>query len=191
MKRHQMVAATLALAILPAMAAAQQDSSRRTTTERGGAVSRGGRGGQRGNMGLSSDQLTQFQQSLSDMGCYRGTADGIMGPQTRQAIACARQKNNLQGNNMNELFRSMSLDMTVQDSMGMDVMGSSSRGRRGGNDPEHRMRDTTGGAGGSATADSGTSGRRGNAGTRGRGGNNGNAGRRAGRDSGATRPPRP
>src|SRR5215208_1120897 len=131
MYRNRMVVAALALAIVPAVAVAQQDSSRRTTSERGGSVSRSGRG-HGGNMGLNSSQLTQFQQSLSDMGCYQGTADGIMGPQTRRAIACARQKNNLQGNNMNELFRSMNLDMTVQDSMGMDVMGSSGRGRRGG-----------------------------------------------------------
>ncbi|HKG91116.1 MAG TPA: peptidoglycan-binding domain-containing protein [Gemmatimonadaceae bacterium] len=199
MNRNQMMVAALALVILPGVASAQTDTgqrSRRTTTERGGSVTRGGRG-QGSNMGLSGDQMTQFQQSLSDMGCYRGSVDGMMGPQTRQAVACARQRNNLQGNNMNELFRSMNLDMTVQDSMGMDVMGSSGRGRRGGG---NRMRDTSGGAGGSEMSDSGATNRRGGAANRGRSGNAGragnagtagNSGRRTGRDSGGTRPPRP
>src|SRR5919199_3294541 len=71
----------------------------RTQSESRGAVA----GGMGGNMGLEQDQVRQLQQALADDGCYTGRVDGIVGRMTRRAIACARRKNGVQGNNMNEL----------------------------------------------------------------------------------------
>jgi hypothetical protein len=205
MKTNRLVVAAIALAVLPALGAAQTDTGQ---AQRGGAGRRGGgagaqgsaRGNMGGNMGLTSDQITQLQQSLSDMGCYRGSVDGVMGPQTRRGLSCARRQKNIEGNNANELFRAMNLDITVEDSMGMGgVMrsGASGREQRSGSTGERTgedraVRDTSGGAGGSQTADSAAGNRRQGAASRGRSGAAGNnAGRRGGRDSaGAARPPR-
>lgn len=96
----------------------------RTRTSGGEVAMRGG---------LSRSQVEQLQQALRSDGCDPGAADGIMGPRTRQAIACSRQKHNLTGNNTNELLRALNLDFTVNDSTGMGGMM-----RNGG-----RMRDTT------------------------------------------------
>ena len=59
-------------------------------------------------MGLTRDQVMQLQTALSGAGCDAGTADGIIGPKTRRAMACARQKNNVTTNA--ELYRSLNLD---------------------------------------------------------------------------------
>ncbi|HVE79091.1 MAG TPA: peptidoglycan-binding domain-containing protein [Gemmatimonadaceae bacterium] len=139
--RRQTIA-VLALALVPAMAAAQQDSTRsggqsggqssadrqrgnddqptmaqdssarrgRTRGEAAGSLTRGGRGGRGGNMGLDRDQVEQLQQALADQGCDPGTVDGLMGPRTRRAIACARQQLNVGGNDMNELYQRLNLN---------------------------------------------------------------------------------
>jgi len=113
MKRMTM--AVLALIALPALAAAQdttrqQVDSGRTNMQRQaqGTARASGRRGGRGNMGLSHDQVTQLQTALSGAGCDAGTADGILGPKTRRAMACARQKNSVTTNA--ELYRSLNLD---------------------------------------------------------------------------------
>ena len=113
MKRMTM--AVLALIALPALAAAQdttrqQVDSGRTNMQRQaqGTARASGRRGGRGNMGLSHDQVTQLQTALSGAGCDAGTADGILGPKTRRAMACARKKNNVTTNA--ELYRSLNLD---------------------------------------------------------------------------------
>ena len=180
----RLAVATIALVMLPALGAAQTDTGQ---AQRGGAGRRGGagaQGGARGNMGLTSDQITQLQQSLSEMGCYRGRVDGLMGPRTRQGLSCARRQKNLQGNNANELFRSMNLDFTVEDSMGM---GGVMRSGASGNAQRNRaQRDTSG----SQPSDSARADRRQGGENRGRGNAAGNTpGRRGGRDSTA-RPPR-
>lgn len=114
----RMMMAVLALAALPALAAAQdttrqQLDSGRTNMQRQ-AQSQGttgrasGRRSTRGNMGLSHDQVMQLQTALSGAGCDAGTADGIVGPKTRRALTCARQKNNVTTNA--ELYRALNLD---------------------------------------------------------------------------------
>lgn len=137
--------AMLALAIAPALAAAQQDTSRtgqdtsRAQTARGDVETRGraGRGGGnaygRGSLGLTNDQVMELQQALRDAGCNPGFVDGRLGPRTRRAMACARQQNNLSGNNANELFRALNLTFTASDSMGMGGTMRSG-GNRGGRD---------------------------------------------------------
>lgn len=85
-------------------------------------------------MGLDHSQVQQLQQALQSDGCDPGPADGVLGPRTRQAMACSRQKHDLTGRNANELFRTLNLPFTTPDSMGM---GGVMRGQR-------RMRDTTG-----------------------------------------------
>lgn len=57
---------------------------------------------------LSRENITQLQTALSGAGCDAGAADGIIGPRTRRALACARQKNNVTSDQ--ELYRSLNLD---------------------------------------------------------------------------------
>ena len=43
----------------------------------------------------SKDEIRQVQQELKDQGLYRGAVDGIMGPETKQALRHFQQKNGL------------------------------------------------------------------------------------------------
>ena len=97
--------------------------------EAGGAVARSRR-----NLGLTGIQVTMLQQALRDDGCDPGPIDGIVGPRTRRAIACGFQGNDLDGRNLNELFRSLDLQITVEDSLGVDALmqsGANARARTG------------------------------------------------------------
>ena len=141
---RRLAIALIALAV-PCMLSAQQDTARmrgRNDTSRAPArtenVSRGsiGRSMGRANMGLTSDQVQQLQTALKQDDCDPGPVDGILGPRTRRAMACARRKNNVNGSNTNDLLRSLNLDFTVQDSTGMGGMMRS--GRRSG----YRMKGT-------------------------------------------------
>lgn len=112
----------IALTIAPALLAAQTDSSRMhvdTTRARHERTSAGaiGRASSR-NYGLTADQTKQLQTALSQANCNPGPTDGIFGPRTRQAMNCARQKNNITGNNPNDVFRSLNLSFTTTDSLG-------------------------------------------------------------------------
>ena len=119
----------LAIAVLPAIALAQDSTGTQDTTRHRGTMQQGERMGtahgrrmSRRSMGLSTDQIRQLQTALTSAGCDAGTVDGRMGPHTRQAMACARQKNNITGNNPNELFRALNLGFTTSDSTGMGSM---------------------------------------------------------------------
>jgi peptidoglycan hydrolase-like protein with peptidoglycan-binding domain len=166
--------AILALAALPVLASAQQDTARtpqdtsragqRGDTARGRAAAgdvelRGratGRGGNaygRGTLGLTNDQVMELQQALRDAGCDPGSIDGLLGPRTRRAMACARQQNNLTGNNANELFRSLNLSFTASDSMGMGgvMRGARGRGQNPTRDNQGRIRPPADSAGADST----------------------------------------
>ena len=133
----------VALTFAPALLAAQTDSSRMhvdTTRARHQRTSAGsiGRASTR-DYGLTTDQTKQLQTALSQANCNPGPQDGIIGPRTRQAMNCARQKNNVTGNNPNDLFRSLNLSFTTADSLG----GRARAMRRSMSDTAHRpMRDT-------------------------------------------------
>ena len=114
MKR--MTVAVLALVAMPALAMAQDstrqhvDSARtnmQDTTRARTGMERGRRM-HRESMALSKDQVMQLQTALSGAGCDAGNADGIVGPKTRRAMACARQKNNVTTNA--DLYRALNLD---------------------------------------------------------------------------------
>jgi len=82
----------------------------------GGQAARGRAGTTQGRrstraMNLTRDQVMQLQSALSGVGCDAGTADGVIGPRTRRAITCARQKNNVSSNE--ELYRSLNLDFST------------------------------------------------------------------------------
>lgn len=116
--------AVVALAIVPSMVAAQADTSRmrgRDTTRRTMHSSSGAIG--RRNYGLSHDQISQLQTALQQANCNPGAIDGILGPRTRSAMACARRNNNITTNNPNDLLRSLNLSFTAPDSMGMGRRG--------------------------------------------------------------------
>lgn len=131
---------------IPAMASAQTGMSSDTTA---GYHARGARtahharrrhmhssGGEVGlDMGMDRSQVEQLQQALRSDGCDPGSVDGILGPRTRRAMACSRQKHSLTGRNTNELLRTLNLPFTTPDSMGMGS-GRMMRGRG-------HMRDST------------------------------------------------
>ena len=122
MEEHMTRLATtlLALAVLPAMLAAQTDSSRMR-----GADSTRGRGAHRqtssGAMGrtsrLSHDQVTQLQTALKQANCDPGSVDGVMGAHTRSAMNCYRRNNNISGNNPSDVYRSLNLNFASSDSL--------------------------------------------------------------------------
>lgn len=132
----------VALAIVPAVLAAQTDSSRMRDTTRGrhgrqqqmssGAIDRSSRGHR-----LTRDQVAQLQTALQQANCDPGAIDSIMGAHTRRAMNCARQKNNITGNNPNALYRALNLDFASSDTAGTNGTTSASsrangsRGMRG------------------------------------------------------------
>ena len=123
MKRMTVV--VLALVAIPALATAQDSTRQRmdsartrmqrgarsemqdTTRARTTGMARGRRL-HRESLSLSKDQVMQLQTALSGAGCDAGNADGIVGPKTRRAMTCARQKNNVTTNA--ELYRALNLD---------------------------------------------------------------------------------
>jgi hypothetical protein len=161
MQMRRTMALLAAAALLPALAAAQQtdttranrdrqqhgdttrnrmdEQGRRNTADEGRRVRGESRGSiaarGRGNLGLTQTQVTMLQQALRDAGCDPGSADGIVGPRTRRAIACAYQQKDLDGRNLNELFRALDLSITVDDSLGvggaMRSDGANDRARTG------------------------------------------------------------
>ena len=145
MKTRSLLLAAELLLTLPAIALAQQPTGgqpgardtgytragARTQRTARGAVEVRGRHGRmgaygRGNFGLSHDQVTELQQALQSANCDPGPIDGIIGPRTRRAMACARQQNSLSGNNVNDLFRSLNLSFSASDSMGTGGVGPGS-----------------------------------------------------------------
>ena len=128
--------AVVALAIVPAVLAAQTDSSRmRDTTHRrngrqqqmsSGAIGRSSHG-QR----LTRDQVAQLQTALQQANCDPGAIDSVMGAHTRRAMSCARQKNNITGNDPNTLYRALNLDFANSDTAGTNGTANASSRPRG------------------------------------------------------------
>ena len=133
---RKLAMAGVVVAIVPGLLLAQADTSRmhgrdtaRARTYRSSAGAIGHR-----NYGLTHDQISQLQTALKQDDCNPGAIDGVMGPRTRSAMACARRSNNVNSNNPNDLFRSLNLSFTTSDSTGMGgVMSSGRRGMRGTN----------------------------------------------------------
>ena len=105
----------LALAVLPAMLAAQTDSSRMRNAD----STRGRRAHQQISSGaigrtsrLSHDQVTQLQTALQQANCSPGAIDGVMGPHTRSAMNCYRRNNNISGSNATDVYRSLNLNFS-------------------------------------------------------------------------------
>lgn len=71
---------------VPALAAAQGHGRMRRTSTSAGEVALPA------NPARSSAEVEQFQRALRAEGCDPGAIDGIIGPRTSQAIACARRK---------------------------------------------------------------------------------------------------
>lgn len=111
----------VAIAIVPSLMFAQADTARmhgRDTTRHRTMQSSAGAIGRR-SFGLTRDQISQLQTALQQANCNPGPIDGVLGPRTRSAMACARQKNNVTGNNPNDLLRALNLNFTAPDSTGM------------------------------------------------------------------------
>lgn len=127
--------AVVALAIVPAVLTAQTDSSRMRDTTRGragrqqtssGAIGRSSRG-QR----LTRDQVAQLQTALQQANCDPGTIDSVMGAHTRRAMNCARQKNNITGNNPSDLYRALNLNFANSDTAGTSAGANANARTRG------------------------------------------------------------
>jgi hypothetical protein len=79
----------------------------------------------RGSLGLSRSQVVQLQQALSNAGCDAGTADGVVGAKTRQAMQCARQQLGVSGNDNQALFQALNLNFANQQGQA-DTSGAAS-----------------------------------------------------------------
>ena len=131
----------VALAIVPAVLMAQTDSSRMRDTTRGRGIrqqtSSGAIGRSSHGQRLTRDQVAQLQTALQQASCDPGAIDSVMGAHTRRAMNCARQKNNITGNNPSDLYRALNLDFANADTAGTaasthaNARTSGSRGARG------------------------------------------------------------
>jgi hypothetical protein len=169
----------VALAIVPAVLAAQTDSSRMRDSTRGRAgrqqTSSGSIGQSSRGQRLSRDQVGQLQTALQQANCDPGTIDSVMGARTRRAMNCARKQNNITGNNNDELYRSLNLNFANSD--------TGATGNRGSNNANS-------GANGTSSR-SGTSGSRGARGTRSSGTRGDSTGMRSTRRDSTRRPGTP
>jgi len=138
-----------AMLLVPAFVFAQQppptpqDTTPRSATSRDttsdtlqvqrseGRLAKPSRKHRAGNMGLTSDQVIQLQQALTQNSCDPGAADGVFGPKTRQAIRCIRQKDNITTPGLNPVLAALNLGFTVPGS-----------GESGGN-PQPAQQDTS------------------------------------------------
>src|SRR5207248_1860007 len=59
---------------------------------------------------FTPERVAQLQSALNSAGCEAGNPDGVVGPKTRRALACARQKNNVSSNE--ELYQSLNLNFS-------------------------------------------------------------------------------
>ena len=117
----------LALTGLSAIASAQADTTRRDTirtaqppdsARRTQAESRGEidltRGGVRfgadlPNLGFSSEQAMELQQSLNRVGCDVGTPDGLVGQRTLRGIECFRTQQNQTAADLEQLLTTLNV----------------------------------------------------------------------------------
>lgn len=61
---------------------------------------------------MSRADVREMQGALTDAGCPTGAIDGIVGPRTRRAIACAERKYELSGGDLTALFEALNLRLT-------------------------------------------------------------------------------
>ena len=114
--------------------AGRRGAQRRTSAEATGSIDRAnanetGSAGARGSYGLSFEQVIQLQEALESAGCRPGTIDGVVGPRTRSAMACARKKNGVTGNDRNGLYQSLGLDFSTEGQAGMRGTAGENQGR--------------------------------------------------------------
>jgi peptidoglycan hydrolase-like protein with peptidoglycan-binding domain len=127
--------AVVAVALVPALLAAQADSSRmRDSSRRAGRQQQTSAGSIANNSmrtRLNHDQVTQLQTALQNMGCDPGSVDGVMGTHTRSAMSCARQKNNITVNDPRALYQSLNLNFSSSDTGATSNRGSITNGTTG------------------------------------------------------------
>lgn len=104
----------LALMASPSMGEAQD-------TTRTGQVATGEvRSEHINNLGLDRRQVERLQQRLNEIGCDAGAVDGLIGPRTREAMDCARTRENIAGRDVQSLLRGLSLEAAQPDSLRPD-----------------------------------------------------------------------
>lgn len=119
--------AALALAAATAATADAQDTTR-TRVSTGEVESR-----RVDNRGLGRALVERLQTRLRDMGCDPGPIDGLIGPRTRAGISCARQRENIPGDDIQELLRELNVTPTDRPAAQRDTTDTQ----------RMRMRDTT------------------------------------------------
>jgi hypothetical protein len=65
------------------------------------------------NLGLSTDQVKDLQKAINDAGCHAGPVDGMLGPETREGIACVREQKGIQGEGLNDVLSALGLSFTA------------------------------------------------------------------------------
>ncbi|HSJ65186.1 MAG TPA: peptidoglycan-binding domain-containing protein, partial [Gemmatimonadaceae bacterium] len=99
----------LSVAAFATPEAAGQDTTRTREVSTGAVESR------IDNRGLSREQVRRLQTRLNEMGCEAGSVDGLIGPRTREAITCARQRENITGTDLAQLMRALGLEEAAGD----------------------------------------------------------------------------
>lgn len=123
----------VAVAAAPAAASAQDTTRTRTAT---GEVE----SSRVDNRGLSRATVERLQTRLGERGCDPGPVDGLIGPRTRAAMECARQRENIPGNDVRELLRALDVTPAVRPGAQRDTTAAR---RDTSVMPPMRMRDTT------------------------------------------------
>jgi len=121
---------TLALAATPlAYAAGDSYGTSSTTTSRSHTFGSNrtdtfgtSAGTMHGSAGMSSEQVRQVQQQLTEKGYAVGPIDGVMGPRTRAALRSYQQQNNLSG--------ATGLDQQTLESLGVQSSAGTTAGGR-------------------------------------------------------------
>jgi len=107
------------LGVVAVMAAPSMSVAQDTT--RTGQVATGEVSSERiNNLGLDRGQIERLQQRLNEMGCDAGPVDGLIGPRTREAMNCARTRENIAGQDVQSLLRGLGLEADQLDSLRPD-----------------------------------------------------------------------
>lgn len=130
-----LAALTFVAAATVSPAANAQDTTR-TRTATGEVESR-----RVDNRGLSRTTVERLQTRLRGRGCDPGPVDGLIGPRTRAAMECARQRENVPGDDIQELLRALDVTPTVRP--GAQRRDTTAAQRDTSGMPPIRMRDTT------------------------------------------------
>ena len=106
----------------------------------GTGMQRGTESGRAGGQQLSNDKVKEIQEALKSKGFDPGTADGVIGPKTSQAIRSFQKSENLQvtGRIDEKTAKALGVDAADMGSSTSPSMGRSTSGK----DPSGRQQES-------------------------------------------------